>query len=205
MAPSPTPPAASTAATTIPSATPVTPAPTVESSATVPPGAVPASRSPSPSDAAPVPYGQEDRPFRYIDIATSAQLLVDVSDLRDMAGLDLVIALDYYPSPSETMGGQLLRLPIDVSPYAVPTKPVAVPSGHFVLWVFAGQRPCWMGYMPRCEVLGSTDRPPEYGCRMVIDVEPDDNRSVAMDGLPRLLRSQGVSYLYPACSVAADT
>ena len=204
-APSPAPPAANAAATAMPTAAPVSPEPTVESAATVPPGAVPEAGSPSVSDWVPVPYGREDRPFLYTDIATSAQLVVDVSDLRDMAGHDLVMALDYYPSPSEALGSQLLRLPIDMSPYAVATKPMAVPSGHFMLWIFAGQRPCWMGYGPRCEVSGSTDHPPEYGCRVEVDIKPGDDRTIAVGGLPRLLPSQGASYAYPACSVAADS
>lgn len=201
-APSPVPLVASAAAAA-PTAPSISPEPTVESAATVPPSAVPVAGSPSPSDSAPVPYGRGV--WQHPDIANSAQLVVDVSDLRDMTGLDLVVGLDYYRTPTEVRVGQLLRLPIDTSPYSVATKTEAVPSGHYVLWIFAGQRPCWMGYAPRCEVSGSTDRPPEYGCRVTVDIEPGDDRSIVVGGLPRLLPSQGASFAYPACSDVAGS
>jgi hypothetical protein len=183
--PSPTPPA------------PVTPAPTVEPTAPVPPDEVPAAATPSPAATDLIGYGQSDGPL-FPGVETSAQLAVDVSDLRDMAGLDLVVVL--YPQVA--FGSQLLRLPIDVSPYSVATKTVPVPDARLMLLAFAGQRPCRMGFMPRCKVSGGDDEPPDYGCRLQVEIEPGDDRSIAIAGLPKLPAGQGASNAYPTCPVA---
>jgi hypothetical protein len=87
ITPSPTPPGDGPAATVTPVA---------ESATTASPGSVAEAGSPSPSDPAwTMPYEQYDRPFRaFPDIETTAQLVVDISGLRDMTGLDLVAGLD---------------------------------------------------------------------------------------------------------------
>jgi len=135
------------------------------------------------------------------DIGTWAQLTIEVRDLQAMTGLDLVLGLHIsnLAGTSTGTGNQVLRTAIDTSPFSTTLSACQVPSGDYVLWVFAGAPECRMAWGPICGLPAPEDQwvEPDYECRLEFNLQPGDDSRVVIRGLPE----RGSQYDSPTCSL----
>ena len=116
-------------------------------------------------------------------------ILVDVTDLVGMEGLELVGKVwgpvsQQVPLVGPPPGVEFLHLPIDTDMFSAFGQ-VTVPPGDYYMWVFAGEPPCHARFVPDCARTASDEPPlpPDYFCRVSYDVQPGERIRVVLSGL----------------------
>lgn len=139
------------------------------------PAALTSSSSPSPE-----PTGE----------TAAGVILVDVTDLVGMEGLELVGKVwgpvsQQVPLVGPPPGIEFLHLPIDAEGFSASGQ-VTVRPGEYYMWVFAGEPPCDAGFVPKCAWTASDEPslPPDYLCMVSYDVQPGEHIRIGLSGLP---------------------